>query len=51
MVNFTSKDRYSYEDLLEIMRILRSAGGCPWDAAQTHGSILQHFHEETYEFC
>lgn len=51
MVNFTSKDRYSYEDLLEIMRILRAPGGCPWDAAQTHGSILRNFQEETYEFC
>ena len=51
MVEFTFKDRYTYEDLLEIMKILRSPGGCPWDAEQTHGSILRNFQEETYEFC
>ena len=51
MVDFIHKERYGYEDLLEIMRLLRAPGGCPWDAEQTHGSILRNFHEETYEFC
>ncbi len=31
------------------MKILRSPGGCPWDAEQTHGSIKKNFIEETYE--
>ena len=31
MVNFTRKPRYGYEDLLEIIRLLRSPEGCPWD--------------------
>ena len=30
MVDFTFKERYTYEDLLEIMRILRSPEGCVW---------------------
>ena len=51
MVEFTKKERYSYDDLVTIMALLRSPGGCPWDAEQTHGSILRNFQEETYEFC
>jgi len=51
MIEFTQKERYNYEDLVEIMKLLRSPGGCPWDAEQTHESILRNFQEETYEFC
>ncbi len=47
--NFTFKDRYDFDDLVAIMRILRAPGGCVWDAAQTHDSIRQDFLEETYE--
>src|ERR1700749_3921732 len=28
---------------------LRSPGGCPWDAAQTHESLARYLVEETYE--
>ena len=49
MVNFELKSRYDYEDLLEIIHILRSPGGCPWDQEQTHQSIRREFLEETYE--
>jgi XTP/dITP diphosphohydrolase len=28
---------------------LRSPGGCPWDAVQTHESLRQYLVEETYE--
>ena len=28
---------------------LRSAGGCPWDAAQTHDSLTRYLLEEAYE--
>ncbi|WP_375492357.1 MazG family protein [uncultured Jatrophihabitans sp.] len=28
---------------------LRSPGGCPWDAAQTHESLTRYLLEETYE--
>ncbi|MPZ64420.1 MAG: nucleoside triphosphate pyrophosphohydrolase [Pseudonocardiaceae bacterium] len=30
---------------------LRSPGGCPWDAEQTHASLLPYLIEETYELC
>ena len=49
MVEFQHKDYYSYEDFLEIMGLLRSPGGCPWDREQTHRSIRRNFLEETYE--
>ena len=49
MVDFQCKPRYDWEDFLEIMRLLRAPGGCPWDAEQTHQSIRRNFLEETYE--
>lgn len=49
MDSFTFKEKYGIDDLLEIMSILRSPGGCPWDAEQTHESIKKDFIEETYE--
>jgi XTP/dITP diphosphohydrolase len=33
----------------EVMDRLRSPGGCPWDALQTHDSLRQYLVEETYE--
>ena len=32
-----------------VMDQLRSPGGCPWDAAQTHRSLAKYLLEETYE--
>ena len=49
MVNFELKSRYSYDDLLQVVHILRSPGGCPWDQEQTHQSIRRDFLEEAYE--
>ena len=43
------KERYDCSDLVDIVRILREPGGCPWDAEQTHESIKKNFIEETYE--
>ncbi|WP_432543814.1 nucleoside triphosphate pyrophosphohydrolase [Kineococcus sp. SYSU DK002] len=36
-------------DLVAVMDRLRSPGGCPWDAQQTHVSLLRYLVEETYE--
>ena len=49
MTDFKFKERYDVNDLIEIMRILREPGGCPWDAEQTHESIKKNLIEETYE--
>lgn len=48
-MDFERKSRYDFNDLVEIMKILRSPDGCPWDRVQTHESIRQNFIEETYE--
>ncbi len=48
-VDFQFKEKYVFQDLVEIVRLLRSPGGCPWDIEQTHTSIRENFLEETYE--
>ena len=49
MIDFVRKPRYDYNDLLEIIRLLRSPEGCPWDKVQTHESIRRGLLEEAYE--
>lgn len=36
-------------DLVAVMDRLRSPGGCPWDARQTHRSLVEYLVEEAYE--
>ncbi len=36
-------------DVVAVMDRLRSPGGCPWDAEQTHASLTRYLLEETYE--
>lgn len=50
-MDFTLKNNYTFDDLLKVMKILRSENGCLWDRAQDHKSIRQSFIEETYEVC
>lgn len=49
--DFIGKEKYTFEDLLEIMTLLRAPDGCPWDKEQDHKSIRKNFIEETYEVC
>jgi XTP/dITP diphosphohydrolase len=37
------------DNLIQTANTLRSPGGCPWDAEQTHESLVQYLLEETYE--
>ena len=37
------------EALVETVARLRAPGGCPWDAEQTHESLVQYLTEETHE--
>jgi len=46
---FEFKERYNIDDLINIVSILRSENGCPWDKVQTHKSIRKDFIEEVYE--
>ena len=49
MVEYEQKQNYNIDDLIDIVRLLRSEGGCPWDRDQTHESIRTDFLEETCE--
>lgn len=49
MTEFEKKSRYTVEDLKQIVALLRSENGCPWDREQTHTSIRKNLIEETYE--
>jgi tetrapyrrole methylase family protein/MazG family protein len=37
------------QELLEIVSILRSEQGCPWDKKQTHQSLVKYLEEEAWE--
>ena len=50
-IKFSQKENFSFEDLRELVRFLRSPEGCPWDREQSHESIRNHFVEEAYEVC
>lgn len=49
--DFKGKEHFSFEELWELVRFLRSPEGCSWDRAQTHKSIRNNFVEEAYEVC
>lgn len=42
-------ERFSFEQLVQIMQRLRGENGCPWDAEQTHISLRKYLIEEAYE--
>jgi XTP/dITP diphosphohydrolase len=39
----------AFAELVDVMDRLRSPGGCPWDAEQTHASLAPYAIEEAYE--
>lgn len=43
------KNKKDFNDFLEIIEILRSEDGCPWDREQTHKSLKKALIEESYE--
>ncbi len=51
MVNFECKPSYDMTDFRNIIAVLRSPGGCPWDIEQTHESLRRNLLEEAYEVC
>lgn len=49
-VELSQRERYTFADLLGVMRRLRDpVNGCPWDTKQTHDSLRQYLIEEAYE--
>ena len=51
MLDFVYMSSYNVDDFRNIMNILRSKDGCPWDREQTHTSIRRNLLEEAYEVC
>ncbi|MGC2206325.1 MAG: MazG family protein [Candidatus Dormiibacterota bacterium] len=45
----TDDDLQQLRRLFEVMERLRAPGGCPWDRAQSHQTLLPFLLEETYE--
>lgn len=43
------KDKYTLDDLFDILTALRGENGCPWDKVQTHESLKKCLIEEAYE--
>lgn len=41
--------KYTFDEFMDIIRVLRSENGCPWDRKQTHESLKRYMIEETYE--
>ncbi|WP_459112797.1 nucleoside triphosphate pyrophosphohydrolase [Vallitalea maricola] len=46
---YKNNKNYSFEELKNIIRVLRSEEGCPWDKVQTHESLRGGTLEEVYE--
>ena len=44
-----SRRQSPIRQLLEVMRVLRGPGGCPWDREQDHRTLRFHAVEEVYE--
>ncbi len=45
----TTEEKHDFDSLRQLVEVLRSEDGCPWDAEQTHASIRTDLIEETYE--
>lgn len=43
------RDQPPFQQLLEVMGILRGEQGCPWDRSQDHRSLTRYLQEETHE--
>ncbi len=43
------RDLASFQALMDIVKVLRAPGGCPWDREQTHASLKRNLLEECYE--
>lgn len=44
-----SDKKYTFKELYEIIKVLRSPEGCPWDRVQTHETLVKPMIEEAYE--
>lgn len=47
--DITAQYRFSFDDMMRIIRKLQGRGGCPWDREQTHESFRPYLIDEAYE--
>jgi tetrapyrrole methylase family protein/MazG family protein len=40
---------HGFDEFVDLISVLRGPEGCPWDRAQTHGSLAKNMVEEAYE--
>ena len=45
----TEEQRQNFQKLIDVIKTLLDPGGCDWDRAQTHESLVPYLLEETYE--
>jgi MazG family protein len=45
----TARETTRLDELIDTVALLRAPGGCPWDAEQTHASLVQYLVEESWE--
>jgi XTP/dITP diphosphohydrolase len=45
----TERETTAIDELIATVALLRAPGGCPWDADQTHASLVQYLVEESWE--
>lgn len=45
------RNAFFFYDCVDVMDVLRSPDGCPWDREQTHKSIIKNVIEEAYELA
>ncbi len=45
----TKKEKYTFDELREIIARLRAEDGCPWDREQTHESLIPCLRNEAEE--
>jgi XTP/dITP diphosphohydrolase len=44
-----ARETTAVDELIDTVALLRAPGGCPWDADQTHASLVQYLVEESWE--
>jgi len=49
MTESTARETTRLDELIDTVALLRAPGGCPWDAEQTHESLVQYLVEESWE--
>ncbi len=49
--DWNQKETFTFDDLMQIVSLLRAPDGCPWDREQTHTSLRNNLVEEAYEVC